>query len=239
MRKQPVDHEALAESLSALSYGSRLELLELLRYPKAISEIRLAARRNPEWSSEDERVASRQTITKHLQKLVAADLVRETVGAEGGRSRVRYAANTGHLFDILDDLRRVSVRAMNPAIDVEETIPVDGVIPRLDQSGPRLVLVRGAYEDQVYRLSPTTAENGRWTIGRRQGLAISLDYDRYVSSEHAVVESTRNGFTLQSLQENRNGTFVNGDRITDGEARAIRPGDLVAVGRSLLVFADS
>ncbi len=239
VRKRSVDHEALAEALSALAYASRLELLEILAHPKAASDVRLVARRRTEWGEHEVRPASRQTIAKHVAKLVAADLVRETAGVDGDRARVRYATNTARLFDLVEDLRRVSMRVMNPAVDVDETIHSEGVESRLDATGPRFVLVRGAYEDHVYRLSGTNTEDGRWTIGRRKGLAIRLDYDRYVSSEHAHVEAERGGYRLRGREGNRNGTFVNGVRIPDGESRSLRPGDLVAVGRSLLVFADS
>src|SRR5207245_5232248 len=56
--------------------------------------------------------------------------------------------------------------------------------------------------------------------------------DPTLSRKHAVVERTDSGWAVRDL-ESRNGTFVNGKRVT---AHALRHGDQMTVGASRAVF---
>lgn len=68
---------------------------------------------------------------------------------------------------------------------------------------------------------------GSVSIGRGPDNALVLA-DSFVSANHSILAFRDGGWWLADLDA-RNGTWVNGRRIT-GEAR-VRPGDLIAVGK--------
>ena len=69
------------------------------------------------------------------------------------------------------------------------------------------------------------------TIGREEGNTIQLNDER-ISRFHIKIQEDNAKFILTDL-ESTNGTKVNGDEI---RLRILRYGDLVSVGRSLLLF---
>ena len=71
----------------------------------------------------------------------------------------------------------------------------------------------------------------RCTLGRHDDNTIVVD-DHKASRHHALVRVTAEGALLQDLGST-NGTFVNGERISD---RVLQPGDVVLVGRTLLRY---
>lgn len=70
------------------------------------------------------------------------------------------------------------------------------------------------------------------TIGRAPESTITIA-DGSVSSRHARILRTPQGFVIEDLQS-RNGTFVNGERVT--EKRQLADGDLIRVGKIILIF---
>ena len=58
--------------------------------------------------------------------------------------------------------------------------------------------------------------------------------DGSVSSKHARIVRTDDGFVIEDLQS-RNGTFVNGERVTEGP-RKLNDGDLVRLGKVIMTF---
>jgi FHA domain len=71
------------------------------------------------------------------------------------------------------------------------------------------------------------------TLGRGFGNDVSLDRDEYVSTRHARIEPRRDGFWIQDVGST-NGTFVNGDRLT--QPHRLQPGDLIRIGETDLRF---
>ncbi|HYI11919.1 MAG TPA: FHA domain-containing protein [Thermoanaerobaculia bacterium] len=71
------------------------------------------------------------------------------------------------------------------------------------------------------------------TIGRAPSNALSIS-DGSVSSHHARIIRTAEGFFLEDLQS-RNGTFVNGEKVTT-EKRLLADGDLIRVGKVIMTF---
>jgi predicted component of type VI protein secretion system len=77
----------------------------------------------------------------------------------------------------------------------------------------------------------------RISIGRSPDAAIPLVADSTVSRLHAIVECVDNNWTVIDDGLSRNGTFVNGERITG--RRLLRSGDKIRIGESVLTFRDA
>lgn len=73
----------------------------------------------------------------------------------------------------------------------------------------------------------------RLTIGRAPGNDIVLADDGQVSRTHAVLERLGAGWSVRDVSS-RNGTFVNGTRVS-GETR-VGPGDELRIGRTRIVL---
>lgn len=234
----PVDYESLAEFLKALSNPVRLELLDALRFPKLVGEIKVAPQRLAPGDNPD-RPAARQTLQAHLDRLVAADLVREYLIKAGERALRRYAVNAPKLYVVTEELRRLSTHHAGRGSEEGSTHDASARVltPHARAKGPRLVLVHGVYEGKAFHLEPSATDpSGGWTIGRKRGLPVSLDYDPYVSAENARIHARADAFEIQDLPESRNGTRVNWEALPSGVARGLEPGDVIGVGRTLLVF---
>lgn len=74
------------------------------------------------------------------------------------------------------------------------------------------------------------------TIGRIEGADIVLSFDPEVSRVHACLEYLASQWTVVDDGLSRNGTFVNGDRVTG--RRRLQDGDVVRVGRTSLLLRD-
>lgn len=72
-----------------------------------------------------------------------------------------------------------------------------------------------------------------YTLGRLTSNAITIN-DASVSSRHARINRTMEGFVIEDLKS-RNGTFVNGERVNDGK-RLLADNDLVRLGKVLFTF---
>jgi FHA domain len=59
-----------------------------------------------------------------------------------------------------------------------------------------------------------TEDRGRVTVGRRAHCDVALTWDQEVSREHALLEPLGEDWTLVDDGLSRNGSYVNGDRIT-------------------------
>jgi hypothetical protein len=230
------DLSQLAQHLSALAYPARLELMGILRFPRLVSEIRLAPQRVAPGENRD-RPSAKPTVQAHLDKLVESDFLRvEDVGS-GGRKVFRYSVNANKFYALVEDLRRLNTIYAGRGGGSEETgtLAHSSVSPAA--TGPRLVLVHGVYEGKTYSFDKLEPVEGRWLIGRQRSAAVSLDYDGYVSSEHAAITTSGGRFYVRDLNS-KNGTFVNWKPVPPGGAVALQPADVVGVGRSLLVFGS-
>lgn len=234
----PVDYDSLAEFLRALSNPVRLELLDALHVPRMVGELRVSPVRL-ETGDNAHRPAARQTLQTHLDKLVAADFVREEKVTAGERTLRRYVVNSSRLYVVAEELRRVCTQHAGRGVGDESTQEAGMEEPEAADraSGPRLVLVRGALEGKSFRLDPAFSTKGQWLVGRRRGLAVSLDYDPFVSAENAAVVRQGDEYAIMDVPGSRNGTSLNWRLLSPGVPRVLRPGDVVGVGRSLLVFS--
>ena len=234
----PVDYAQVADDLGALAYPIRLELLDRLRFPKYLGDIRLAPRRGSPGAN-PERPAARQTVQAHLDKLVEADLVRLEEVPDGQGNVNRYVVNPPKLYALVEELRRVCAMQAGHGVAGDHTGTLGSEAQVRPAAGPRLVLVHGVYEGRAYALDRRANASARWTIGRARGVGIPLDYDPYVSQENSVVSWEGGRYHVEDIDGSKNGTRVNWSLLAKGERRALRPGDVIGVGRSLLCFADA
>lgn len=236
-RASPLDHTVLAEHLSALAYPARLQLLGTLRVPHLLSEIRLTPQRVLPGENPD-RPAAKPTVQAHLDKLVEGEFVKvEDVGT-AGRKVFRYTANAQKVYALIEDMRRLSVMHGGRIDTGDETGTLSGATLAKPVTGPRLVLVHGVYEGKAFPLDAASATGSRWIIGRKRGVGIALDYDGFVSTENTALRQDNGRIVVEDLGS-KNGTSINWVPLPKGRTHALRPADIIGVGRSLLVYADS
>jgi pSer/pThr/pTyr-binding forkhead associated (FHA) protein len=89
-------------------------------------------------------------------------------------------------------------------------------------------VIDGADRGRVYR-----CESMPITIGREEGNSIQLNDER-ISRFHAKIQEDQSKWILTDL-DSTNGTKVNGEDI---QIRILRFGDIVTVGRSVLLFGS-
>lgn len=235
--------DLLAQALGALASPTRLQILRALRTPKVLAEIHVRA-------PESDRNIARQTVREHLNKLIQVGMVstREVDRAYG--DTVEFVANHQTLYALSEEMRGLS--RVRPAIEPEgATVHSANARPRANDASvatrgtpsssaraPRLVMVKGLDEGTIFALRPAaeTAARNEWLIGRRRGVAVALDFDPYVSSENSRIIWRDGAHVIENLPDSRNGTSVNFVPLAAGEARALRHGDIVGVGRSLLAY---
>jgi pSer/pThr/pTyr-binding forkhead associated (FHA) protein len=115
------------------------------------------------------------------------------------------------------------------------TAPGDraGPSPWAGADGPALV-----YRDDTgaQRFVPL-AERTSLTIGRSSGCDVQLPWDERVSRVHAGLEVVGHDWTLVDDGLSRNGTFLNGDRLTG--RRRLRDGDTFVLGSTSFRFRDT
>jgi DNA-binding transcriptional ArsR family regulator len=238
MQGEETDLRRLAVYLKALANPNRLALLHDLVVPRPVAEIRLhpvqvAAGENPE------RSISEQAVRDHLSRLRQVGVVVVQRAERDGVVMDHFVLNHQRLFAIVEELRRLGELRPESIVLQDETLTSakEGAVP--PRSGPGLLLVRGQHEGREFPLEAARRSLSRgWVIGRKDGLAVSLDYDPFVSAEHAEVVADGEGFRILDLRTNRNGTWVNFARLERGESAPLAHGDVVSVGRTHLVFRD-
>ncbi len=90
-------------------------------------------------------------------------------------------------------------------------------------------------DDGVQRLLELTVEPGdRMSVGRGAQNDVALPWDTEVSRLHAELECLGGEWTVSDDGLSRNGTYVNGSRIS-GRVR-LRDGDVLRVGRTTIAY---
>ncbi len=115
---------------------------------------------------------------------------------------------------------------------IPEMPPPDHTIVARKRTGSRRRTLVGSLTpdhapDNVFPLL-----EAEYTIGRTADNKIPVA-DGSVSSKHARITRTPEGFVLEDLQS-RNGTFVNGERLD--QPRVLADGDLIRLGKVILTF---
>ena len=99
--------------------------------------------------------------------------------------------------------------------------------------GAFLVLRDGDGEQQILGLEPGTSPI---TIGRERSTDVQLQWDLEVSRVHAELAEIGRTWTLSDDGMSRNGSFVNGERITG--RRRLEDGDRLLIGTTEIEFRD-
>lgn len=228
----------MAEVLSVLANANRLRLLAQLRQPRTPSEIRLT----PETVHEGEnpaRTISRQAVHHHLEKLLDINAVLSRSVRKGGVVGDEYVVNHQQIFAISEEFRKLgSLRPLDEGAWSLRTQSLQDVRRAPAPEGPSLVLVHGLGEGNVFPLLSDGLHMTRtWVVGRRLDADVCLDYDPYVSSENTRIRFVPgSGFNVEDLPGSRNGTFVNWARVPAGSTAPLRHGDILGLGKTLLVF---
>lgn len=224
--------DALAKNLETLASSTRLEILHALRAPRALHEIRVTPSLSREGESDD-RPLSRQAVSRHLEVLLDAGLVRRIEGGDRARGD-GFVLSHERLFAVVDEMRSLAkLRPLGAEPSVGETVAREGAgDPRLPD-GPRLLVAFGRDDGLAFPLASSVGSRSR--IGRAPACEVRLDYDPFLSSEHAAVERAASGFVIHDLAS-RNGTLVNWAKLPSRGSRALAPGDLLTVGRTVLAF---
>lgn len=216
--------DALAERLRSLSNGRRLAILGHLRKPMYLEEIASKLK------------ISRQAAQDHVTQLLDAGLIEKHQGARPTGPVVEYHVVQAAAFNLVEDLRALSA-TLPEAFDEDALLRTQlgpaapagarGELPELLVAGGlkpglKVALRRGTSAPPV-------------GIGRDPASALLLDWDLMVSNRHAEVRGTPDAHAIVDLFS-RNGTHVNGTRITAGQPHPLRSGDIVQVGRTLVVY---
>ncbi len=228
-----IDYGQLGDILRVLSTPNRLELLRKLQVPRTSREISLTPfRRDP--GRRPDRPLSRQTVEEHVARLQDIGLVQERATTREARPVIEYEVNQARLFLIVEELRRLCLLQTTTgrtAATVRVRTSDDAPEPHAAVKGPCFVLVNGVREGEVF----TLAGDGPWSIGRGTASVVSIPYDPFLGREHATVRRSRSRFELEPSSSAANPVRVNWSPPLAG-VTSLQAGDVVGLGRSLLVF---
>lgn len=223
----------LATALESLANPVRLTILRALREPRVLKEIRVASDREGETGLSDGPI-SRQSVKEHLERLLKIDAIEAREAERSYGPTMEYVLNHQTLFTLAEEFRGLArLRPEEPP--ESETLVQEEPGGAYSVEGPCLVTVKGLEEGKVFPLDPEEGRT-RWTIGRRRGLEVTLDFDPFVSSENTEIRYDDGTYVVRDLPRSRNGTRLNFVPLPDGGAQEIGHGDLVGVGRSILSF---
>ncbi len=104
----------------------------------------------------------------------------------------------------------------------------------LERTGePFLAMRDGSGELRLVALDPRAST---LTVGRRDAMDVSISWDAEVSALHAELRRLGEEWTVTDDGLSRNGTFLNGARIS-GRQR-LRPGDRLLLGRTIVAYSQ-
>ena len=104
----------------------------------------------------------------------------------------------------------------------------------LERTGASFLAMRdGDGALRLFALDPRASE---LSVGRREGMDLSLPWDAEVSGLHAELRRFGEEWTVADDGLSRNGTFLNGARVS-GRQR-LRPGDRLLIGRTILAYCE-
>jgi pSer/pThr/pTyr-binding forkhead associated (FHA) protein len=103
-----------------------------------------------------------------------------------------------------------------------------------ERDGMPHLLLRDAGDVQL--IVPLDPQRRRVTVGRGEGSDVQIHWDRDASRTHAELERVGGVWTISDDGLSRNGTFVNGERVSSRQR--LRDGDVLRLGHTVVVFRD-
>ncbi|HEV2787420.1 MAG TPA: FHA domain-containing protein, partial [Solirubrobacteraceae bacterium] len=88
--------------------------------------------------------------------------------------------------------------------------------------------------DEAQRIHDLGEARERLTLGRSATNDVALPWDAEVSRLHATLERVGDEWTFVDDGRSHNGSYIDGERVIG--RRRLRDGDVIAVGRTTLVF---
>lgn len=232
-----INFEELASALEVMANPNRLRLLHQLLQPKSAAEISLPPETVRQGENPDRRI-SRQGVQLHLEKLASIGII-STAREPRGKSLVEvHALHYPRLFALVEEFRALGRLRPERQLGDPQTIPAAGLPAPAATEGPHVVIVHGLHEGTAFALTDDNRSSpGRWVLGRKRGLPVCLDYDPYVSAENSeFLRHSEGEIAVRALSSGRNGTSVNWQMLQAEEAQVLRHGDVIGVGRTLLLF---
>ncbi|MDX1611748.1 MAG: helix-turn-helix domain-containing protein [Candidatus Thermoplasmatota archaeon] len=231
-----------AEYFKALGYPNRLQLLALLQEPRTLDEIDLSPVQQA-MGQDGSRQLTRQGILYHLNQLVDLGIVDVAKTSDGPRIKNRYDLNRANVYGVAELLKDLALgRVEAGAARPEPTPPVshDKGLHPAEMPHPHMVLVHGLEVGRSFPLNPLDLrgrERG-WVIGTSQMADIPLRYDPYLEGQAAEVLHQEGSYEILDLRTSEVRTQVNWVPLERGATMRLEPGDVVGLGRSLLVFRN-
>lgn len=221
--KTGVDFEFLTTAMEALSNPDRLHLLGYLTQPHYLEEIASLMK------------VSRQAARKHLDKLVEVHILERRASTRDSGPVTEYLINPQALFLIHDEFEKLgSLRRREEEVTLSRTlVAADARTGPPPPTTPCFHVVRGM--DTGHRHELGHNERRAWTLGRDPRCDVVVGHDPYASNRHAEVRWEQGGFVLGDLGST-NRTFYNWAPIPRSGAVPLRHGDVVGVGKTLLLF---
>ena len=175
--------------------------------------------------------ADRKELTARLRKLEEAGLIESGIEEKTAIPTNPFAKTVaGEMKIVAPETAPIPVQE-----DAEVTRVERATLERRTQA-PKTIARK---KTLVGSLTPDDAPDSVYplldaecVIGRAPGSGIVIG-DGSVSSQHARVTRTDDGFVLEDLKS-RNGTFVNGEKVE--QPRLLADGDLVRVGKVIMTF---
>lgn len=222
--------ENLAADLDALSNLQRLRLLHLLTRPRYAEEIA------------ESLGMSRQSALKHIEKLEERGFVRAIHGRRATGPVIEYLVVPQRLFAsgvAIGDLGKLEPEGGPQVRFDEKTVVLDGAsagapaaATALSPASGHVLIASGPSAGARFGLE---GDRQRWTIGRDDDRDLRMTHDPFISGRHAEIQLDRTGFALIDVFS-ANGTFLNFARLPRGGRVLLRPGDVLGVGHTILVF---
>lgn len=230
--ESPPDPEELTQALDTLASPVRLAIVRQLRTPKVLKEIEVTSSRSGPGS--DDRPLARQTVKEHLDRLVDIGIVSPREVKRDYGPTVEYVVNNQVLYAVAERFRGLA--GLRPREPPEDETFEGGKDPEGSRvEGPAMVLVKGLDEGRSFPVDPDGGDEPM-IVGRRRDADVPLDFDPYVSRRNTVLNWEDGTLYVEDLEASRNGTRVNFELVPTGSRRPLLDGDLVGVGRSLLLF---
>lgn len=217
------DLERIAALLGPLGSPLRLRLLRFLTRPHYLEEVGSHLK------------LTRQAARKHLDKLVAIGVLERRPGVRDTGPVTEYVLNPRALFLIYDEFEKLgSLHRQERDAHLVRTLHSDGGTPGASPpAGPSLTIVRGFQAGRRFALMP--GRDRLAVLGRDPHCLVPLEHDPYASNKHAELRRDGARYILTDLRST-NGTTHNWATLPRGGEVALRHGDVVGVGKTLMLF---